>query len=315
MNTVSIIGGDKRHVYLAEYFINAGWSVITYGLPAYLLPAQCQIASSLSQAMDGQTYIVSSIPLSRDGKNLTALEPFHIGLKDFLSYLKKGHIFFAGDIHYLAVDHCEKYGISYYDFMSDNQIAILNSVATAEGAIMKAIEKSTITLHQSSCLILGYGRCGKSLSDKLKGLNAKITITDKSPEALAFAKAAGFRVQSLASLSKELYQYSFLFNTIPYPILTRELLKEVSPQVTIIDIASHPGGVDYNAAKEYGINATLYLGIPGKTAPKTSAEILGDKITNLIKAQSLQLHLPELAASTLSEEEAHWNNHDSLSCI
>ncbi|OJT71237.1 dihydrofolate reductase, partial [Clostridioides difficile] len=49
---------------------------------------------------------------------------------------------------------------------------------------------------------------------------------------------------------------------------------KVSQEVTIIDIASSPGGVDYSVVKEAGINATLCLGLPGKYSPKTSGEIL-----------------------------------------
>ncbi len=64
--------------------------------------------------------------------------------------------------------------------------------------------------------------------------------------------------------------------------MTKERLEKVSQEVTIIDIASSPGGVDYSATKEVGINATLCLGLPGKYSPKTSGEILVNAIENII---------------------------------
>ena len=46
----------------------------------------------------------------------------------------------------------------------------------------------------------------------------------------------------------------------------------------ILDMASAPGGVDYEACKELGISAALLPGLPGKYAPASSAEILAEKI-------------------------------------
>ena len=48
--------------------------------------------------------------------------------------------------------------------------------------------------------------------------------------------------------------------------------------MAIIDIASAPGGVDYEAAGALGIAAKLCLGLPGKYAPKTAGEILAEEI-------------------------------------
>ena len=53
--------------------------------------------------------------------------------------------------------------------------------------------------------------------------------------------------------------------------------------IQIVIIISHsPGGVDYDYAKELGIHAKMYQGIPGKIAPKSSAEILYQYISKHI---------------------------------
>jgi dipicolinate synthase subunit A len=44
--------------------------------------------------------------------------------------------------------------------------------------------------------------------------------------------------------------------------------------VTIIDIASAPGGVDFSAAQKMGISAFLCSGLPGKYAPASSASAI-----------------------------------------
>ena len=42
----------------------------------------------------------------------------------------------------------------------DEELALLNAIPTAEGAIQKAMELSMVTLHGSNALIFGLGRCG-----------------------------------------------------------------------------------------------------------------------------------------------------------
>jgi dipicolinate synthase subunit A len=40
----------------------------------------------------------------------------------------------------------------------------------------------------------------------------------------------------------------------------------------VIDIASAPGGVDFEAAKQLGIAAKLCPGLPGKYSPRSAGE-------------------------------------------
>lgn len=54
----------------------------------------------------------------------------------------------------------------------------------------------------------------------------------------------------------------------------KRLLKNVDLSALIIDIASSPGGVDYDAAQRLGISALHCLGLPGKYAPASSARHL-----------------------------------------
>jgi dipicolinate synthase subunit A len=48
-------------------------------------------------------------------------------------------------------------------------------------------------------------------------------------------------------------------------------------------LASKPGGVDLEAAKELEIKAISALGLPGKVAPVTAAMVIKDTIYNIIE--------------------------------
>lgn len=54
----------------------------------------------------------------------------------------------------------------------------------------------------------------------------------------------------------------------------------------IIDLASRPGGTDFDYAKEHGVNAIHALGLPGKVAPKTAGQVMADVLVQLMSQTS-----------------------------
>ena len=51
----------------------------------------------------------------------------------------------------------------------------------------------------------------------------------------------------------------------------------------IIDLASAPGGVDFEAAHKFRLDAVRALSLPGKCAPKTAGEIIKTTVFNIIE--------------------------------
>ena len=51
----------------------------------------------------------------------------------------------------------------------------------------------------------------------------------------------------------------------------------------MIDLASKPGGVDFEAAKRLGVRVIWALSLPGKVAPITAGEIIKDTVLNILK--------------------------------
>ena len=284
---IGIFGGDKRQVFMAGSFLAKGFSVAVYGLSEPVLHENCSTLLSLSELFDKCTLLIGPIPMSRDGNAIYAVHwQEDLTLAHVASILRDNHILFGGAIPPVLVQECELKGFSYYDLMKNERITILNAIATAEGAIMEAISASDCNLHGSKCLVLGYGRCGKVLAAKLKALDAKVLVAARSTEALASAEAAGHATLTLPYIKCVLSSCQYIFNTIPSLILTRDCLEYADKNVTIIDIASAPGGVDYTFANQQKLNARLCLALPGKVAPRTSADILVTEICSLIKERS-----------------------------
>ena len=61
-------------------------------------------------------------------------------------------------------------------------------------------------------------------------------------------------------------------------VLPKAMLGYVREDCLILDLASAPGGVDYEAAEEMGIEAILLPGLPGKYAPVSLGECMAKKM-------------------------------------
>lgn len=282
----AVIGGDFRSYYLADRLATLGYEVMGYGLDTPNYPEQFTIASSLEEAVAGATYVIGPIPFSTPDKNI-----FHKTNQDDMSIehlfqsLHQDQMLLAGVMNKDTVKLCDSYKIAYHDLMNIDSLAIDNAIATAEGVIAEAIINQPLNLHGSRCLVLGYGRCAKVLADKLKALNTNTTVCARRDTDFALANSLGFKTLAFTRLPYVIDNYDLIFNTVPSQILTEKLLTKCNPSVAIYDIATAPGGVDFEAAKKMNINAAIYPGLPGKYSPRSSAIILVDHILNIIKKE------------------------------
>lgn len=153
---------------------------------------------------------------------------------------------------------------------------------TAEGAIECAMREYEGTISGSKCLVAGFGRIGKILAHKLKLLGANVTVSARKPSDLAYVKALGYNALNTENL-RTVKHFDIAFNTIPKLIFDRELLMNTDTNTLIIDLASLPGGVDFDTAEKLGIYAVRALSLPGKCAPKTAGEIIKTTVFDIIK--------------------------------
>ncbi len=77
-----------------------------------------------------------------------------------------------------------------------------------------------------------------------------------------------------------------IFNTVPAPILGRKELSRLKKDCLIIDLASKPGGVDFDFAANLGLRVIWALSLPGKTAPISAGITIGKAIENILHEHS-----------------------------
>lgn len=270
---IAIIGGDLRYVRLCQLLIDKGHNVYVYGISHPDIPVQATICSSLEDVKSCK-YIIAPIPFSKDNNTLfTPLSNVSISIEQFFLAANNSFILLGALSNNLKLQF-KKRNIQYKDLMDMDETAILNAIPTAEGAIQYAMQNSEITLHDSECLVLGFGRCGKILAHKLYGLGAKVSVEARSSKDLAFISTYGYNPIPLKDLKDYLDKYHFIFNTIPAIVLDIEAIRKISQDTLYIELASAPGGIDPCAAKTLGVNYIPAPSLPGKVAPKSAAKII-----------------------------------------
>lgn len=165
-----------------------------------------------------------------------------------------------------------------FDYYRDEAFALYNSIPTAEGAIMTAMEELGITLYGARVLIVGGGRIGKALGLRLNALGADVTLTSRSSRGIAEIFSLGLKAADTALLSSLAADRDVIFNTVPQILFTRKVLEALSPGTLLIDLASKPGGIDIGAAGELGIKVRWALSLPGIYSPITAGRTIASVI-------------------------------------
>lgn len=271
---VLLLGGDLRMNYLAN-ILGKDNEVFALRVPN-VKETPLQEISQIDFDL-----IIGPIPLTRDGIKLLTTYGEELLLKDLFEGLK-GDFFVGCKIPKSLEPILEKGVDRWEDILERDDFAIENALPTAEGAIKVAIEKTPYQLTGCKCLVLGFGRCGKVLADKLIAFGADVAVEARKVKDLASIRAYGYKDVPLATLKENIDQYQIIFNTIPYLILDQEMLDQVDTQSLIIDLASKPGGCDFDYAKKRGIEAILALGLPGQYAPWTASQIIIRCIENML---------------------------------
>lgn len=282
----AIIGGDLRIVKLAHMLAKEGNEIYAYGLEkAEDLKDKSNIihCETIKKAVQNVEIVIGPIPFSSNGNTVNA--PFsekEMTIREMMHVIN-AKVLIAGGISPEVYGMANDEYVEIIDIMKREELAVLNTIATAEGTIQIAIENTNKILHGSEVLILGFGRIGKVLARKLAGLAVKVTCAARKDEDLAWIQAYGHKATNINSIGGNLRQFDIIINTVPHMILTAERLENVKSECLLIDLASNPGGIDKKAVKDKNLKFVWALSLPGKVAPTTSAEFIKDTIYNIIK--------------------------------
>ncbi|MBE7056160.1 MAG: dipicolinate synthase subunit DpsA [Ruminococcaceae bacterium] len=277
----AVIGGDLRNIKLIKVLAETGNKVYVYGNKPEK-DSDCIICDSIDVAIAEAKWIIGPIPFNAGT----------IPGEQILKNILPGKVFISGNIPESVIHDAQKRGIYVVDILQRDDMAILNAVPTAEGAIQIAMEKLPVTIDGSHILITGFGRVAKTLAAKLKAIGGIVTICARKTRDLAWAEIYGYNKMTFSELAKNTGRFTLIYNTVPKIIFDKKQLDVIKncktggrpPSVLLlIDLASKPGGVDFEYAKKIGIDTVQALALPGKVAPETAARNIGKVVFNIIE--------------------------------
>ena len=264
---IYIFGNDERQKALFSLFVKKGFN--TAISPNCFSDENKKIKYSHhfndNKSLTGTDFLIFPIPVRKEM------------IDNIFPFAHKNNYLIGGLFDNELTNFCKDYGINYFDLYKSNSFVTNNAKVTAEGAVFNAMQSSRITIFGSKCLVIGYGNCGQKICSLLKCMNACIFVVESKPctkyHNICFYK-------DVADI-KSIHSFDFIFNTAPALVLTEKILDRLKKNVTIIDIASSPGGTDFNYCKKHDIMAKLCPGIPGIYAPESAAHIIFNEIINL----------------------------------
>ena len=293
--TLAVLGGDQRQISMARALASKGYRVLAWGLGRCAdRLGEATLVSHWQEAIEGADAVVLPLPASADGVRVHC--PLQEGdvllrLTSLLDAMT-GKLLLGGRLTESLRSIAEQKQIEVIDYFESEVLQIKNALPTAEGAIAIAMRELPVTVSGTDAAVIGYGRIGALLAQRLKALGASVTVYARRREQLAEAELGGHRVCRIvcrdgkSQLNDIKSDHRVIFNTVPVWLLTREVLERLPSDCILIDLASAPGGIDAAAARSLGLGYVWGTSLPGKCAPESAGVILAETLVDLLDEYS-----------------------------
>lgn len=295
---IALLGGDLRQIAAAKALAEEGFSVVLFAADTYAGDwGTVERTDDLSRAVKSVDLVVLPLPVTQDDERLHCpLTRKTVLLSEVFDAMEPGTRAVGGKLTPWVKELAEQHRIRLTDYLEREELAIANAVPTAEGALAIAMAEVPYTIRGAKCLVIGYGRIGKTLSQLLRAVGAEVTVAARKSSDLAWITASGCRALPFAELTgaDDPLDFGIVFNTVPVPVLGAGVIPRLPEDVLLLDLASAPGGIDRDYAEENGCHVVWALSLPGKTAPLTAGKIIGDTVKQILQEEILREEiLPE----------------------
>lgn len=279
---ILILGGDKRSLYLGEYLETLGFDVCYYAFRS----ADC--FNTLSEAINAADCIVLPLPFTRDRVTLNApLFDENVAVSEIAALASGEKIFFGGQLPLSFCEELRAKGSECFDYFALDEFAVYNAVPTAEGVMGILINELPQALHGMKCAVVGYGKVGKVLASYLKAVNCDVTVFARKETDCADAYTKNVNFENISEYKSKKREFDVLINTVPAKVIDGASLDATNSDCVLIETASAPYGIDFQAAKERAFEVIKAGSLPGKVAPKTAGEIIARTLVPIFKKKGL----------------------------
>lgn len=281
-----LVGGDIRQAYLGRMLAQRGQRVTAVGLERHEPGDWFPLAADLTQACRDADVVLLPLPVMRERGLLNAPlanAPFRIA--SVLDAISPGTLVLGGSVPRMVEEMARRRELIVRDYLAQEELALRNAIPTAEGAIQIAMEQLPVTIHALPVLIIGSGRIGTALAQRMHALGADVTVSARRHEDFARISSMGWRAADTRALTGTLASYALIINTVPAEVLSCALIAECREDVLLIDLASGEGGI---AKPARTLRPCIHaLSLPGRVAPVTAAADICETITHMLEEEEM----------------------------
>ncbi len=252
--TYLVAGGDLRQLYLAKALARQGNKVyIVCFDEAFELDKRLIPVDQPSQITERLDCIILPLPVTNDGVTVnTPLSKKYLGLEAVLQKADSSTVIFGGKIEKPFQTLCNDRGLEVVDYLEREELAVLNAIPTAEGALEILMQELPTTLFGTKCLITGFGRISKVLAKYLTALGVTVTIAARKYSDLAWAKVYGCEGIHISRMAEVAGNFDYIVNTVPAKLFDHGVLSKLKDRCLVLDLASKPGGAGNGDKKRMG---------------------------------------------------------------
>lgn len=275
---ITVFGGDARFAVCSLKLKDAGHDVSVYAIDRKHLKHYGAEGLKADEYTKCDT-LVLPLPFTTDGIYINCpLTDIKYKISDVFGNINSNAKVLCGKITTLQKRTADEYGLKLTDYYESEHLQIKNADLSAEAAVSVFMSAESIAVNNSECAVVGYGRIGKRLSEKLIKLGSNVTVAARNINDLYWAEMSGCKTSELESFTADPKYCDCIFNTVPYNIFDEVFIEKLHPDTLFIDLASKPYGMSGAASKKLEDRYMIASSLPGKYAPETAGKIIAETI-------------------------------------
>lgn len=264
-----VLGGDSRYYWAVKALRESGLPVKTWGVSGMK-----QDADHLQDALQGANMVL--LPMKPFRGEMLCIGEEQVEAALLPRMVEKNTVLIAGSFPEEQEAWLQSQGLFCRSFLELESYQMSNAAVTAEGAIFLVLRELQRTVFGAEVLVIGWGRIGRFLAEKLKGLGAHVTVSARRESQWTEIEALGMRPEETGVFHHGLKDYDVVLNTVPARVMAAEQGQSLREDCVLVELASLPGGFAPEIQEKR--NIVMAQGLPGKTAPKTAGENLASAV-------------------------------------
>ncbi len=267
--TILICGGDARQKYAAAELTRLGYSV------RYL---PLTLGETCPGDIGHADTLLLPIPATRDGVHLNCGMTAPPCL-DTLAATGPARIF-GGGFSASFVAQMRRTGRTVTDLLTIPSFTEENAALTSEAALGVGMQAAGRSLRGLDVAVIGYGRIASRLTRLLLLCGAHVRVFARKEEARLAATLDGAVAFDIPHLKRALAPVRLIFNTVPAPLLTKEVTRPLRDCV-MIELASGKENISLSPRED--VKLEFAHSLPGKIFPISAGTIIAQTLDRALQ--------------------------------